>query len=465
MSEASEREFKQKLNSLRRTKTVAWVALVIAFLALVAATSFSVIASDDGSANQSPTPCPTATSGSPGPAGSPGPTGAPGATGAAGLSAYDLWRKLGNKGDAQDFLNSLVGEKGEDGYVGASGINSEPGADGKSAYQLWLDAGNTGTSDEFLASLVGPEGAQGIGGLSAYEIWKAIGNTGSEADFIATLQGAAGQAGTPGDEGKSAYQIWLDLGNSGTEADFISSLQGAQGDAGICTNGTNGKSAYQVWLDEGNIGSVEVYLASLKGDRGATGEAGASGTDGKDGVDGVDGKDGPRGPAGPQGPAGVAGGYYLAAQDKTIQTAADSGQTYALKIGTNDGSNGVTLDNSNPAHSIIRFEHDGVYNIQYSAQWSNSDVNKEYDTNVWIKVNGNDVPDSSTYSTVGQKHSGRNGTLVTAVNYVLTFNSGDTLEFYWWAEDTSVVLGTIPGATNPVMPESPGIIMTVTQVG
>lgn len=100
-----------------------------------------------------------------------------------GESTYDIWRRLGNPDNVQEFLDFM-----------------RTGVPGKSAYDLWLEEGNDGSVEDFLVSLKGAQGEAGAQGIP----------------------------GEPGLEGKSAYQSWLDLGNEGTEADFIAFLKADQ---------------------------------------------------------------------------------------------------------------------------------------------------------------------------------------------------------------------------------------------
>ena len=114
------------------------------------------------------------------------------------------------------------------------GPQGDPGEDGISAYEVWLELGNTGDEQEFIDSLIGESGEDGDG-LSAYEVWLELGNTGDEQAFIDALKGEAGEAGEDGilgADGLSAYEVWLSLGNTGDEQAFIDSLKGDQGDPG-----------------------------------------------------------------------------------------------------------------------------------------------------------------------------------------------------------------------------------------
>ena len=76
-----------------------------------------------------------------------------GSKGDNGDSAFDVWLSLGNEGDAQDFLDSLKGDKGD------------KGKDGDSAYQSWLNNGNSGSETDFLESIKGEKGNQGVSGV------------------------------------------------------------------------------------------------------------------------------------------------------------------------------------------------------------------------------------------------------------------------------------------------------------
>jgi hypothetical protein len=239
--------------------------------------------------------------------------------GADGLSAFELWKTVGNTGTLQDFFDSLVGEPGAAGvdgqtvYIGNDGQTGPEGEPGHSAYQLWLDAGNDGSSDDFLNSLIGAAGADGVvgpEGPSAYDVWVATGGLGDEFDFLRSLvgesgtDGADGANGSDGSDGLSAYDVWVAQGGIGSEAFFLSTLvgpagaDGVDGADGVCTpgetgatgpagadglpgaNGSDGLSAYDLWVLAGNPGTVDEFLASLKGDRGETGSQGPAGEDG-----------------------------------------------------------------------------------------------------------------------------------------------------------------------------------------
>ena len=118
-----------------------------------------------------------------------------GIQGEAGKSTYDLWKELGNEGNAADFLESLRGPQGPQGEKGADGVigrDGEPGPQGpqgepgESTYDVWKSLGNEGDASDFIASLKGEKGETG---LSAYEEWLTLeGNAGkSFEEFLASI--------------------------------------------------------------------------------------------------------------------------------------------------------------------------------------------------------------------------------------------------------------------------------------
>lgn len=140
------------------------------------------------------------------------------------------------------------------------GPQGDPGEDGISAYEVWLELGNTGDEQEFIDSLIGESGEDGDG-LSAYEVWLELGNTGDEQAFIDALKGEAGEAGEDGilgADGLSAYDVWLSLGNTGNEQAFIDSLKGDQGDQG--DPGEPGEDIDLDWPDGTTLGDTLTWI-------------------------------------------------------------------------------------------------------------------------------------------------------------------------------------------------------------
>jgi hypothetical protein len=155
-------------------------------------------------------------------------------------------------------------------------------------------------------------------------------------------------------------------------------------------------------------------------------------------------------------------GYWGSFWDTTNQTAASTTVAYTINIGTSDPNNsGVSIVSSNR----ITVAHAGVYNIQYSIQFQNIGTgNKNYNTDVWFRLNGVDIPDSNSVYWIASKNSTVNGEMIAAVNYVLTLNAGDYIQILWAVSDVDISIVTLPAASSPTVPRTPGVIVTVTPI-
>ena len=149
--------------------------------------------------------------------------------------------------------------------------------------------------------------------------------------------------------------------------------------------------------------------------------------------------------------------YYGSFYDITAsQVAANTTTAYAIQIGQTAENNGVTIASGDE----ITFAHSGVYNVQYSIQFTNTD-NAIHNVNIWLRKNGVDVADSNSQYAVIAKHGSIHGQLIAAVNYVLTVTAGDYLQLMWQTEDVKAFIETIPAGTTPTTPVAPGVIVTV----
>ena len=114
--------------------------------------------------------------------------------------------------------------------------------------------------------------------------------------------------------------------------------------------------------------------------------------------------------------------------------------------------------------SLITFEYSGIYNIQFSLQFSNTDNNIIHEVDVWFRKNDIDIPSSNSRFSIPGKHSGLNGQLIAALNFVTDVAVDDTIEIVWHTDDSTVFIETIPAATSPIRPQTPSAIVTVSFV-
>ena len=148
------------------------------------------------------------------------------------------------------------------------------------------------------------------------------------------------------------------------------------------------------------------------------------------------------------------GPVYLVAHDENTQTAAVRDTGYPMSIDWTDESNGITIN----SHTKITFSQDGVYNIQFSAQFSNNDT-QLHDVDVWFQKNDAPIPWSNSRFTINASHGGDAGHYIGAWNFMSTFLAGDFVEIYWETDDVLVVIETIAAVNDA--PETPSIILTV----
>lgn len=153
--------------------------------------------------------------------------------------------------------------------------------------------------------------------------------------------------------------------------------------------------------------------------------------------------------------------YYGSFLKNTVvaQTVTEANHAERVSFDTTVEENGVTRSGG-----TFTIENSGVYTVTFSMQLTNTD-NQAHDAKVWIKVNDSDLPDSASVVTVPGTHGGVKGHNILTVNYVQTFDSGDTLELWGSANSTTVNLESIAGdAVVTVGPASPAVILTIAKV-
>jgi len=160
---------------------------------------------------------------------------------------------------------------------------------------------------------------------------------------------------------------------------------------------------------------------------------------------------------------GSGGGKYVrfpygAFQSDVDQTATINTAT-AMTFNVTDQSNDVSV----VSNSRITVVNSGIYNLQWSGQFENTDT-QLHDANVWIRVNGTNVIGSNGLVSVPNKHGGINGHNIAAWNYFVKLNAGDYVELYWATDNAGVSLQTYIAGTSPVYPTTASVIATLSFV-
>lgn len=147
---------------------------------------------------------------------------------------------------------------------------------------------------------------------------------------------------------------------------------------------------------------------------------------------------------------------YGAFQSLADQTIATANTAYAMTMDTTDYSNGVTLSNS----SRMNVKNAGVYNLQWSGQFQNTD-SALHDVSVWLKKNGTNIVGSTGFISVPNSHGGIDGHTITGWNYFLELAANDYIEIWWSATNTAVSLQFYPTQTSPTRPSTASLITTM----
>lgn len=247
-------------------------------------------------------------------------------------------------------------------------------------------------------------------------------------------------------------------------------------------------------------------LKGEQGDRGAVGEKGNSGKDGKDGKDGRNGQDGKNGKDGEDGEDGISvvdakldfddtlvfklssgkeinvGDVRGAKGDKGDRGAAGLSGAIFQNYGAfsdyqnqTDGSNTATAmmaRNTDYSHNVkmvdgskITFTEVGKYNLQWSAQFENTD-SQEHDVLVWLKYNGADVVGSTGLIAVISSHGGIAGHAIPSWNFFIDVaKAGDYYQFYWSCASNLVTIKTYPATTDPIRPSTASVVITAHHIG
>jgi len=159
---------------------------------------------------------------------------------------------------------------------------------------------------------------------------------------------------------------------------------------------------------------------------------------------------------------GNAGGKYLAfpygafSSDQD-QTAVANTATL-MTLNTTDSSNEVRI-----ANSEIIVANAGVYNLQFSAQFRNTDTAFQ-DVYIWLKQNGADITGSTGFISIPNRHAGTDGHSIVGWNYFLTMNANDHVEIYWSVPNIAVTIQHLAASGTPTKPSTQSVVATMTFV-
>ncbi len=159
---------------------------------------------------------------------------------------------------------------------------------------------------------------------------------------------------------------------------------------------------------------------------------------------------------------GNAGGRYLAFpygafssdQDQT----ATANTATLMTFNTTDFANGVRINNSE-----IIVEYAGIYNLQFSAQFRNTDTAFQ-DVYIWLRQNGVDITGSTGFVSVPNRHAGTDGHAIIGWNYFLSMAANDYVEIYWSVPTIDVTIQHLAASSSPTKPSTQSVVATMSFV-
>ena len=150
-------------------------------------------------------------------------------------------------------------------------------------------------------------------------------------------------------------------------------------------------------------------------------------------------------------------GAFSSDQDQT--TTANTATLMTLN--TTDFANQVSISSSK-----ITVVNAGLYNLQFSAQFQNTD-NQIQDISIWLRQNGVDIPGSTGFVSIPARKSasaGEEAHEIIGWNYYVEMQASDYIEIYWSATLASVTIQHYPTSTGPVRPSTQSVVATLSFV-
>ena len=189
------------------------------------------------------------------------------------------------------------------------------------------------------------------------------------------------------------------------------------------------------------------------GETGPTGERGPTGPPG--GPTGSVGLTGPTGAIGPTGP-NTLGSNSIASYYSMITQPISDLSTTTFTYNSTIVQRNVSLVGG----SSMTVGATGIYEAWYSVQLSRSAGGNSTYIYIWLRVNGSDVPDTSGRVNINSNNSDS----LPIVPYILSLNSGDSVEFVAQVvgDNTVRALALTSGIVGPNVPS---IIVGIKQIG
>jgi hypothetical protein len=162
------------------------------------------------------------------------------------------------------------------------------------------------------------------------------------------------------------------------------------------------------------------------------------------------------------------GGKYISfpygAFQSTVTQTATANTATVMTLNTTDFASSVSIVDG----SKIYVTNPGIYNLQWSGQFQNTDT-QLHDASVWLRQGNDggtstDIPGSTGFISVPNKHGGVNGHSIVGWNYFVSMQAEDYVQLLWSTTNAAVTLEYYPAQTGPVRPSTASLIATLSFV-
>ena len=147
---------------------------------------------------------------------------------------------------------------------------------------------------------------------------------------------------------------------------------------------------------------------------------------------------------------------YGAFQDTTDQSIATTTATANITLNATDYSLGTSLVDGYK----VKVDYSGLYNVQFSIQFVNTD-NNIHDIDIWFKKNNSNVAGSNSKFSVPNRHGGTDGHLIAALNFNIELAKDDYVSLAWATSSKDVTVEHLAAQTTPTRPATPSAIVTI----
>lgn len=147
-------------------------------------------------------------------------------------------------------------------------------------------------------------------------------------------------------------------------------------------------------------------------------------------------------------------GAFSSDQDQT--TTANTATLMTLN--TTDFANEVSISSSK-----ITVVNAGIYNLQFSTQFANTNSNVQ-DVYIWLRQNGTNIPGSTGFVSIPGSHGGTDGHSIIGWNYFVEMQASDYVEIYWSVPNAAVSIQHLAASGSPTKPSTQSVVATLSFV-